>query len=98
MKKYLLYLLVAFLFCSHEASAQVRKIPEIPRISAHSAYLKYKQGNVIIIDVMTKKSYAKQHIFGAFNLPGDEGPAALELIKNAELPFPKNKEIILYCM
>ena len=72
------------------------KIPEIPRISAQLAYLKYKNGEVIIIDAMPKVTYVKYHIIGAINLPND-GPADIERIKNANLPIPTNREIIIYC-
>lgn len=96
MKKWLFFLLIWCIFFQDQGIAGEHQIPEIPRISAELAYLKYKNGDVIIIDAMPGVTYRKYHIFGAINLPAD-GPADIERIRNAKLPIPFNKEIIVYC-
>jgi len=97
MNKYLLPLMaILVIFPNLGGSSEEHQLPEVPRISAELAYLKYKAGIVIIIDSMPKETYAKYHIVGAINLPND-GPADIERIKNANLPIPINKEIIVYC-
>jgi rhodanese-related sulfurtransferase len=97
MNKYLLPLMaILVIFPNLGGSSEERQLPEVPRISAELAYLKYKAGIVIIIDAMPIGAYGKYHVLGALNLPND-GPADLERIKNANLLIPKNKEIIVYC-
>ena len=99
MKKCLLFLfLVSILIFSSNLGgySEEREHPEAPRISVELAYLKYKAGIAIFIDAMPKYTYAKYHILGAYNLPND-GPEDIERIKKAKLPFPANKEIIVYC-
>ena len=97
MKKFLFSVLTVCLLFLNESNAQERIHPEIPRINAELAYLKYKNGSVIIIDAMTRVTYTKYHILGAINLPADEGPQAQERIRQAKLPIPFDKEIIVYC-
>ncbi len=99
MKKYLsfLFLILILFFSSNlRGISAEHQLPEAPRISADMAYLKYKTGTITIVDAMNKECYAKYHILGAINLPND-GPADIERIKNANLPIPINKEIIVYC-
>lgn len=97
MKKYLFSVLTVCLLLLNNSNAQEHAIPEIPRINAELAYLKYKNGSVIIVDAMSQITYRKYHILGAINLPADEGPPAQERIRAARLPIPLDKEIILYC-
>ncbi|MFX0124545.1 MAG: rhodanese-like domain-containing protein [Candidatus Hodarchaeota archaeon] len=68
----------------------------VPRIDAHSAYIKYKSGKIIIADSMNPRTFAKYHILGAINLPTDSGMNR-ERWSKTKLPFPKNQEIIVYC-
>jgi rhodanese-related sulfurtransferase len=99
MKKCLLFLfLVSILVFSSNlgGSSEVHQLPEVPRISADMAYLKYKTGTVMIVDAMNKECYAKYHILGAISLPGD-GPGDFERIRQAKLLIPLDKEIIVYC-
>ncbi len=65
-------------------------------ISAFAAHSKYKKNNAVLIDVMPVVDYERFHAVGAINLPND-GPADIEKIKQMELPFSKNDEIIVYC-
>jgi rhodanese-related sulfurtransferase len=99
MKKCLSFLFLASILVfspNLEGLSGEHQLPEVPRISADMAYLEYKTGTVLIVDAMNKECYAKYHILGAVSLPGD-GPADIERIKNANLPIPINKEIIVYC-
>jgi len=84
------------IFFPNSAASQDHQIPEIPRINAEMALLKYKAGNVIIVDAMNKETFAKYHIFGAINLPND-GAEDIKRIMKANLPIPINREIIVYC-
>jgi rhodanese-related sulfurtransferase len=97
MKKYLFPVLIVCLLFLNDSYAQEHANPEIPRINADLAYLKYKNGSVIIIDAMSRITYTKYHILGAINLPADEGPRAQERIRAAKLLIPFDKEIIVYC-
>ena len=69
---------------------------KVPRISAELAYMMYKTGLVTIVDSMRPRTFAKYHILGAVNLPGD-GRADLERIRRAKLPIAKNRGILVYC-
>jgi hypothetical protein len=64
--------------------------PEIPRITAHEAFLKYKQGKALIFHA-GGESYERRHLQGAFNID----------LRNAEkmlAKFPKQGlEMIIYC-
>jgi hypothetical protein len=95
MKKYLFFPFIVLLFFSNQGAAQT-VYPEVPRIDSKMAYYKYKAGDSIIIDAMPPSTYAKKHILGAINLPND-GPEDRERIMNMEIPFPKDKEILVYC-
>jgi hypothetical protein len=67
--------------------------PEVPRISAYEAYIKYKSGKAIIIQA-GGEAYERRHILGAFNVDGDG-----VYFKGKKLPnFPKSGvEIFIYC-
>ena len=95
MNKYLSLFLLGILIFASQGVAQP-KHPEVPRIDAKMAYFKYKAGQVILVDAMDQKTFAKKHILGSICLPND-GPADIERIRNMNIPFPKDKEIIVYC-
>jgi len=95
MNKYLCSLLLSILIFASQGAAQI-KLPEVPRIDAKMAYLKYKPGRVILVDAMGPKTFAKKHILGSMSLPNDDS-ADIERIRDMEIPFPKDKEIIVYC-
>jgi hypothetical protein len=65
----------------------------VPRIDAHSAYVKYKSGKIIIADAMNPRTFAKYHILGAINLPTDSA-ANRKRWGRAKLPFPKTKRLL----
>jgi rhodanese-related sulfurtransferase len=95
VKKYLCLFLLSILTYATHGLAQP-KLPEVPRIDAKMAYFKYKAGQVILVDAMDQKTFAKKHILGSICLPND-GPVDIERIRNMNIPFPKDKEIIVYC-
>ncbi len=95
MNKFLCIILLSILILSSPGVGQ-RKLPEVPRIDAKMAYFKYKAGQVILVDAMDYRTFAKKHILGSISLPND-GPADIERIRNMEIPFPKDKEILVYC-
>ncbi|MGD0918360.1 MAG: hypothetical protein ABSB22_18065 [Thermodesulfobacteriota bacterium] len=67
--------------------------PEVPRVSAYEAYIKYKSGKAIIIQA-GGELYERRHILGAFNVDGSG-----VVSKGKKLPnFPKSGvEIFIYC-
>jgi hypothetical protein len=67
--------------------------PEVPRVSAYEAYVKYKAGKAIIIQA-GGEAYNRRHILGAFNV--SQGAVFNGKIR---LPnFPKRGiEIFTYC-
>ena len=67
--------------------------PEVPRVSAYEAYLKYKAGNAIIIHA-GGESYQRRHILRAFDVNQE-----LVRLGKIKLPkFPRKKiEIFTYC-
>ena len=95
MNIYIFFLFVVLLFFPNQGTTQTI-LPEVPRIDAAMAYYKYNAGNTILIDAMTRETFAKRHALGAINLSND-GPGDLERIMNMELPIPKDKEILVYC-
>ena len=95
MYKYVWLFLLSILIYAIHGLAQP-KLPEVPRIDAKMAYLKYKPGRVILVDAMGPKTFAKKHILGSMSLPNDDS-ADIERIRDMEIPFPKDKEIIVYC-
>ena len=68
-------------------------LPEVPRVSAYEAYLKYKAGKAIIIQA-GGCSYKNRHILGAFNI--DQEAVRKGQIKLPKLP-KKGVEIFTYC-
>ncbi len=103
MKIWRMFVLTLFLFYLTDVFAQTSNIrvpanafPEIQRISAESAYLKYRSGRTVFADANTSRTFVVQHILGSINLPND-GPEDIERVRKMNLPFPKDKEIILYC-
>jgi len=76
--------------------SQQHNIAEIPRINALVAYKKFMKGDILIVDAMNERTYAKYHIVGAISLPGD-GVDDLARIEAADLQIPFNKEILVYC-
>lgn len=104
MKIYIVIILLIILFSYTETNAQNPShqnspkqteevnYPEIPRISAYEAYIKYKEGRVIIFHGGGEQ-YNKRHILGAFNLDVQDS------MKDKILPrFPKEgMEIFVYC-
>jgi len=65
-------------------------------ISALVAYNKFKKNNAWLVDAMPKYDYEKSHAVGSINLPND-GASDIQKIREMELPFAKNDEIIVYC-
>jgi hypothetical protein len=97
MKKcFLLFVLTILLLLAVQIDAQNQSpvdFPEVPRVSAYEAYVKYKSGKAIIVHC-GGAAYDNRHIVGAFsvNLEGyDKG--------EIKLPnFPKEGiEIFTYC-
>jgi rhodanese-related sulfurtransferase len=96
MKMSMLYVLVvSAIFLDQGYTQEV--YPEVPRIDATMAYYMYKQGSVVLIDAMGPTTFAQKHILGSINIPND-GPQDLERVRNMDLPFPKEKIILVYCM
>ncbi len=96
MKKSILCTLVIYFILLNLAKAQTR-LPEIPKIDATMAFYKYKAGNTILIDAMPAHDFVKRHILGSINLPND-GSRDIERIRNMKIPFPRDKEILVYCL
>ena len=66
--------------------------PEVPRVSAYEAYLKYKEGKAIIVQA-GGEDYRIRHIIGALNA-GPEAGIKRNIIQN----LPKSGiEIFTYC-
>ena len=67
--------------------------PEVPRVLAYEAYVKYKAGKAIIIQA-GGESFERRHIIGALNIPG-------EAVERGEVRLPKlprrGIEIFSYC-
>jgi hypothetical protein len=91
MKRCIPIAFVLLFYLGTGLKAQV--LPEVPRISAYEAYIKYKSGKAIIVHA-GGEAYYKRHITGALDVDGD-GVAH----KGKPLPnFPKRGiEIIIYC-
>jgi hypothetical protein len=81
-------------------SAQVyggeHKIQEISRVSAAETFRKFKAGTIVLVDSMKPATYAKYHILGAINLPGD-GDADLKKVMEMDLAMSRDQDIIVYC-
>lgn len=106
MKKWMVFASVLFLFLSVQMDVQAQKShirsaktrnkvarPEIPRVSAYEAYLKYKAGKAIIFQA-GGCNYEDRHILGAFNIGA--GAVRKGEIKLPKLP-KKGIEIFTYC-
>jgi hypothetical protein len=66
--------------------------PEVPRVSAYEAYLKYKEGKAIIVQA-GGEDYRTRHIIGALNAGPEAG-----IKRNIFLNLPKSCiEIFTYC-
>lgn len=78
MNKYLCSLLLSILIFASQGAAQI-KLPEVRRIDAKMAHLKYKAGRAILVDAMGPKTFAKKHILGSMSLPNDGGQILSEL-------------------
>jgi hypothetical protein len=83
-----------FFFQSIQLDVQAQEYyPEVPRVTAYEAYLRYKDGKVLMFQV-AGISYRERHIIGAYNLHG-------EAILQGKMQLPKlpkkGIEIILYC-
>lgn len=100
MKNCILFISIIFLFFAGPIYAQnqqqsiERKVahPDIPRVSAYEAYLKYKEGKAIIFHGGGER-YDRRHILGAYNLDVEDKTMDKILIK-----FPKEGiEIFTYC-
>jgi len=101
MKKCILFTAIILLVLAAEIGAQTQipsekrtpDYPELPRVSAYEAYLKYKDGKAIILQA-GGENYAKRHILGAYNLGPEAGAKAHELFR--KLP-KRGIEIFTYC-
>jgi len=100
MKNYILFISIIFLFFAVRIHAQnqqqsiERKVahPEIPRVSAYEAYVKYKEGKAFIFHGGGDR-FDRRHILGVYNLDVEESLMDKILVK-----FPKQGiEIFTYC-
>jgi hypothetical protein len=97
MKKCFLFFVLTILFLlAVQIDAQNQSgvdFPEVPRVSAYEAYVKYKSGKAIIVQC-GGEAYDRRHIVGAFSV-SSEGFDKGEI----KLPnFPKEGiEIFTYC-
>jgi len=91
MKKYVLFICAFLLLLAVEIGAV--DFPEVPRVSAYEAYVKYKAGKAIIVQAGGEDP-KKRRILGAF-IVGQEAVFRGEM----ELPnFPKTGvEIFTFC-
>jgi hypothetical protein len=99
--KHLLFIFAIFVSLVVQADAQnpIRSnsravdYPEVPRVSAYEAYVKYKAGKAIIIHA-GGEAFERRHIIGAFYV-------SLDALSKGEIKlpnFPKNgSEIFTYC-
>ena len=101
MKRFALpFLIVFFLFpvqikAQNQSHSSDKKVdyPEVPRVSAYEAYVKYKAGKAIILQA-GGEHYGKRHIMGAINMGPEAGIKRTKLLPN----FPKKgMEIFTYC-
>jgi hypothetical protein len=95
MKPMAILICVMFVIMPFQAEAERGvDFPEVPRISAYQAYLKYKAGEAILIQAGGER-YEGRHIMGAVNMVSAERVVRGEI----KLPnFPrKGIEIYTYC-
>ena len=97
MKKSILFTGIILLVIAAGIEAQTQNAsenailnyPEVPRISAYEAYIKYKEGKAIILHG-GGEAYSKRHIMHAFNLERYND----KILQS----FPKEGiEILTYC-
>lgn len=100
MRKYIFLVPVICLFFPSQTNAQNRAspkgklaYPDVPRITAQEAYMKYKVGKAIIVHA-GPGIFEKRHIMGAFNIPWN--PIRKGQAKPPNLP-KNNLEILTYC-
>jgi len=88
MKTFVMFISIILLV----SVAQAVDFPEVPRVSAYEAYVKYKAGKAIIMHA-GGESFNRRHIVGAFNMD------LKQPILDRLLPkFPKEgMEIFTYC-
>jgi hypothetical protein len=100
MKKWILFASVILFFLTVQVDAQIQMqfkervvdYPEVPRVSAYEAYVKYQAGKAIIVQA-GGEDYRKRHIIGALNA-GPEAGIKRNILQN----LPKNGiEIFTYC-
>jgi hypothetical protein len=100
MRRFVIYAFMIILFLPGQINAQNHiqtsdeeiLYPQIPRVTAYEAYLKYKEGKAIIFHA-GGLHYSKRHILGAFNLDVSD-----ELKDERLQKFPKvGIEIFTYC-
>lgn len=97
MTRILLYASLIFSLLAVQVNAQPRSqmdeellYPEVPRISAYEAYIKYKERKALILHA-GGDLYSKRHIAGAFNLEMDDNEKMI-------VKFPKTGiELFTYC-
>jgi len=104
MKKFLLFSLAIFMFLTFQTDALSQMPytkkpkanivhPEVPRVSAYEAYVKFTAGKAIIIQA-GGIAYERRHILGAMN-------TSAEKIIGGKIKIPKlprrGIEILTYC-
>ena len=100
MKKYVLFVSLILLFLAGQINGQIKipskgevDFPEVPRVSAYEAYLKYKEGKAIIVQC-GGEAYDRRHIVGAFSVSPDS-------VYKGEIKLPnfptEGIEIFTYC-
>ena len=106
MKKSLLFFTAIFMLSAIQIDAYAQRdskrtvkyrqgldFPEVPRVSAYEAYVKYKTGKAIIIQA-GGEAYKKRHILGALEI-------GQEAVRKGEIRLPKlpkkGIEIFTYC-
>ena len=81
------------LFTDVEQKQKAVDFPEVPRVSAQEAYIKFKSGKAIIIQA-GGSSYKNKHIMGALDINAE----AVQRGKIKLRPLPKKGvEIFTYC-
>jgi hypothetical protein len=87
--------LILFLFAVQIDAQNQNQVdfPDVPRVSAYEAYVKYKDGKAIIIHA-GGESFETRHIMGAINIPQEAVSQGKMKLPN----FPKaGVEIFTYC-
>ncbi len=97
MKKWFLFSvpMILFLLAAQIDAQNQSKVdfPEVPRVSAYEAYVKYKSGKAIIVQC-GGEAYGSRHIVGAFSVSQDGVFKGESKLPN----FPKEGiEIFTYC-